>query len=377
MDLTLTEDQELIQSTARDVLTSWAPKAGVRAVRAEDPGYSRRLWTEMTELGWTGLAVDERYGGVGEGFLEACLLLEEAGAALVPSPLLYTLACAALPISRFGTEVQRERWLNAIAAGRPVGYLRAAPGGRWSGGSELVASGDESVLDGVADFVPYAAGVDGFVALARTGDALTCFLLDATRTEGLSWERLPVLGPEPYYRVRLDGVRPDSVLGEVGGGAEVVAAIDAYGAAASCAEMIGGAAKVLDVTVEYAGQREQFGRPIGSFQVVQHHCANMASDVLGARFIGYEAIWRLAGGPGADVGDPAEVALTVAAAKSWVSDAYQRVCALGQQVHGAVGFTAEHDLHLYSEHATAAALRFGDADFHTDRVADALGLPAT
>jgi alkylation response protein AidB-like acyl-CoA dehydrogenase len=127
---------------------------------------------------------------------------------------------------------------------------------------------------------------------------------------------------------------------------------------------------VLDTTVEYAGQREQFGRPIGSFQAVQHHCADMAIDVLTARFIAFEAIWRLTA-PGQD---PDQVALTVAVAKSWVSDAYQRVCALGHQVHGAIGFTAEHDLHHYLQHAMSSALAFGDGDFHADRVADAIGL---
>jgi alkylation response protein AidB-like acyl-CoA dehydrogenase len=162
------------------------------------------------------------------------------------------------------------------------------------------------------------------------------------------------------------------VLGAVGGGAAVAAAAGAFGAAATCAEMVGGAQRVLDMTVTYATQREQFGRAIGSFQAVQHHCADMAIDVLTARFIAYEAIWRLT----APDQSPEEVALTVATAKAWVSDAYQRVAALGHQVHGAIGFTGEHELHHYLRHAISAALAFGDGDFHTDRVADAIGLPA-
>jgi len=380
VDLTLTEDQELIRSTARDLLTSWAPSAGVRAVRAEPAGYSARLWKEMVELGWTGLAIDEQHGGVGEGFLESCLLIEQMGAALVPSPFLYTVACAGLAISRFGTPAQCARWLPAIAAGRAVSYLRAEPAGRWGTvDSDLVgtANGDGFVLNGSANFVPYAEAADAFVAVANTREGGTVFLVDGAAKRGLRREAVRVIGPEPYYRVRLDGVQlpRDAVLGEVGGGAGVVAMIDALGAAASCAEMVGGAERVLAMTVEYAQQRQQFGRPIGAFQAVQHHCADMASDVLGSRFIAYEAIWRLCGGPETEVGQPVELGLTVAAAKAWVSQAYQRVCALGQQVHGAIGFTAEHDLHLYSEHAASAALRFGDADLHTDRVANGLGLP--
>jgi alkylation response protein AidB-like acyl-CoA dehydrogenase len=130
--------------------------------------------------------------------------------------------------------------------------------------------------------------------------------------------------------------------------------------------MVGGAQAVLDKTVAYAKEREQFGKPIGAFQAVQHHCANMAIDVLSARFIAYEAIWRLSRGLDATV--------EVSVAKSWVSEAYERVCALGHQVHGAIGFTEEHDLHLYTRHAMSSALSFGDADTHVDRLATQLGL---
>ncbi|MGH3326550.1 MAG: acyl-CoA dehydrogenase family protein, partial [Streptomycetales bacterium] len=137
--------------------------------------------------------------------------------------------------------------------------------------------------------------------------------------------------------------------------------------AASCAGMVGGAQRVLDMSVEYATQREQFGRPIGSFQAVQHHCADIAIDVLSSRFIAYEAIWRLSAG--------LEAAAEVSMAKAWVSEAYQRVCALGHQVHGAIGFTREHDLHWFSRHAMASALTFGDGDFHWERVARTLDLP--
>jgi len=377
VDLTLTDDQQLIQSTARDLLHAWAGSAGARAVRdgRDGPGHSTRLWKEMVELGWTGLAVPESYGGVGEGFLEVCLLIEEMGAAQVPGPFLSTVACAAPAIARFGTQAQRTEWLGAIAAGRSVGYLRGAPRGGWGAtGSTLGAraAGGGYVLDGTALFVPWAAAVDGFLAVAETGAGLTAFLLEATAA-GRTVEPLDVVGPDRQYLVRLDGVEVPggAVLGEAGGGERVVELADAHGAAASCAEMVGGAQRVLDLTVEYAGQRQQFGRPIGAFQAVQHHCADMASDVLGSRLIAYEAIWRLSAG----VDSPHEVALAGAAAKAWVSDAYQRVCALGQQVHGAVGFTAEHDLHLYTTHATSTALRFGDGDFHTDRVASAIGLP--
>jgi 3-oxocholest-4-en-26-oyl-CoA dehydrogenase beta subunit len=363
MDLTLTEDQELIRRTARDVLAARAATAGVAAVAGDPAGYSADLWKEMVELGWTGLAVPESYGGVGEGFLEACLLLEEMGAAQVPSPFLHTVACGAAAIERHGSPEQRERWLSGIVEGRTIAYADGST-------VTATASGDGYVLEGTARFVPFAHAVDDLLLVAGP----TAFVVERTAA-GVTTERLDVVGPNAENDVRLaDVVVPaDRVLGEVGGGAAVAATAAAFGAAATCAEMVGGSQRVLDMTVEYATQREQFGRAIGGFQAVQHHCADMAIDVLTARFIAYEAIWRLATSDAA----ADEVALTVSVAKSWVSDAYERVCALGHQVHGAIGFTGEHPLHYYLEHAMSAALAFGDGDFHADRVADGIGLPQT
>lgn len=362
MDLTLTEDQELIRSTARDVLAGRVGAAGVEAVAGDPAGFSADIWKEMVELGWTGLAVPETYGGVGEGFLEACLLIEEMGAAQVPSPFLHTVLGGAT-IERHGSPEQRDRWLGGIVEGRTIAYADGA-------NVTATASGDGYVLEGTARFVPFAHAVDDLLVVAGR----TAFLVERGAS-GVTTERLDVVGPNADNDVRFAGVAvpADRVLGDVGGGAAVAATATAFGAAATCAEMVGGAQRVLDMTVEYAGQREQFGRPIGSFQAVQHHCADMAIDVLTARFIAFEAIWRLA----APAQAPDDVALTVAVAKSWVSDAYQRVCALGHQVHGAIGFTAEHHLHHYLQHATSAALAFGDGDFHADRVADGIGLPRT
>jgi alkylation response protein AidB-like acyl-CoA dehydrogenase len=375
VDLTLTEDQELIRATAADLLRSRAETAGVRAVRGSASGYSRELWKELVELGWPGLAISEEHGGVGVGWLELCLVIEEMGAAQVPSPLLITSGCVAPALGRFANSRSSTR-LSAIASGSPITYARAAPGGDWgaaTSGVVAVSGADGFTLTGEAQFVPFAAEADAVLVAAQADEGLTVFLVDANRVTGLAVSAMDAVGPDPLHRVRFTDVRLTSadVIGEIGGGLEVVAALEAFGAAASCAEMIGGAQRVLDMTVEYAGQREQFGRAIGSFQAVQHHCADMAVDVLGARLIGYEAIWRLAEG----VDSVEEIALTGAVAKAWVSEAYERVCARGQQVHGAIGYTAEHDLHLYTTHSMAAALRFGDGEFHLDRVAESIGLP--
>ncbi|MFD7668579.1 acyl-CoA dehydrogenase family protein [Streptomyces sp. NPDC059788] len=375
MDLTLTDEQEMIRATARKLLRDQAATAGVRAVRdGPGDGYCHRLWQQMADLGWTGLAVPERHGGLGSGFLESCLLAEELGAALVPSPFLVTTACAGTAIELFGTDEQRAVWLPAIVAGRPV---TAATTSRIA----AVRSADGFTLTGTATFVPFAEAAEAVIVAAHADTGPSVFLLDTAHTDAVDITALRAVGPVPLYRLRLEDVAvpADAVLGRIDRGHEVIDALERRGAAATCAEMVGGAQRVLDLTLAYATERRQFGRPIGSFQAVQHHCADMAVDVLSARLIAYEAIWRLAdardGGPGGSHPEPSDVALPVSCAKAWVSEAYQRVCALGHQVHGAIGFTAEHDLHLYLQHSMSAALAFGDTETHTRRVADRLGLP--
>lgn len=348
MDLTLTEDQRTIQAAARELLDSRAATAGAHAVADDPAGFSAPLWTELVELGWPGLALPEEHGGVGLGFLELCLVIEELGRTRVPSPLLTTAACCGMTLLRHGTEAQRAEWLGAIAKGRVLSQVSDSD-------IAVERTGDGVTLAGTAMFVPYADAADQLL-VAADGIAV---LVD---TAGLPREKLDVVG-DPAFRVRFDRVEVpgDRVLGA--GAAE---AITAYGIAATCAEMVGGAQGVLDHTVAYAGEREQFGKPIGAFQAVQHHCANMAIDVLGSRLMAYEAIWRLSAG--------LDASMELSLAKSWISESYQRVCALGHQVHGAIGFTAEHDLHHYTRHAMASALAFGDADRHTEQVARNLGI---
>jgi 3-oxocholest-4-en-26-oyl-CoA dehydrogenase beta subunit len=200
--------------------------------------------------------------------------------------------------------------------------------------------------------VPWAAEADRLLVATSSGVVVT------TPAE-VTCTPVSVVGPAPTCRVEFTEV-PGEPLDTS------ARSIEAHGAAATCAEMVGGAQAVLDMTVEYAKTREQFGKPIGTFQAVQHHCADIAIDVLSTRFIAYEAIWHLSQGR--------EAAVEVSVAKSWVSEAYERVCALAHQVHGAIGFTAEHDLHHYTRHAMSTALAFGDADTHTDRLATLLGI---
>ncbi|WP_067793144.1 acyl-CoA dehydrogenase family protein [Actinomadura formosensis] len=359
MNLSLTEEQELIASTAREVLAARAETAGARAVDGDPAGYSAALWKEMVELGWTGLAFPEEHGGVGGDFLDVCLLFEQLGYAQVPSPLPASVACCGMPVARFGTSGQKERWLSAIADGQVV-TATPLPWDRPGEGPAATRDGDGFVLDGTATFVPFAASAENILVVARLDDDPHAFWVDAS---DVTLQPLETIGPGRPCHAELAGVHvpEDHALGPA-----AAEAISLFGAAATCAEMVGAAQRVLDMTVQYATEREQFGRAIGSFQAVQHHCANMAIDVLGSRFIAYEAIWLLSANR--------DAAQEVAMAKAWVSEAYERVCALGHQVHGAIGFTKEHDLHLFSEHAMTTSLAFGDADLHLDHLAADLNL---
>ncbi|TDD74256.1 acyl-CoA dehydrogenase [Actinomadura darangshiensis] len=357
MDLSLTEDQELIASTAREVLASRAATAGARALAGDPAGYSAALWKEMVELGWTGLAFPEEHGGVGGDFLDVCLLFEQLGYAQVPSPLLSSVASCGMPVARFGTPEQKDRRLTAIASGQIV-TAAPLPWDRPEEGPTASRDGTEYVLDGTATFVPYAASAEHILVAARLDGEPHAFWVDAS---DVTLQPLGTVGADRPCHVALDGVRAVDSLGP-----EAAEAISLFGAAGTCAEMVGAAQHVLDMTVRYATEREQFGKAIGSFQAVQHHCANMAIDVLGSRFIAYEAIWLLSASR--------DATQEVAMAKAWVSEAYERVCALGHQVHGAIGFTQEHDLHLFSEHAMATSLSYGDADHHFDNLASNLHL---
>ncbi len=375
MNLNLTEDQQLIRNAARAFLEKQCPSAYVRAMETDEKGYAPEQWKSMAELGWMGLPFPEELGGVGSGFLELCVLIEEHGRFRLPGPFFSTVVLCGMAIARFGSAKQKSELVPAIASGeRILAYAESEANATWeASGIEMAATAEDDgyVLKGTKRLVSYAAAADTLLVVARTGGkgerGITVFLVDAA-SPGITREPLRTIASDHQYQVTFDGVRvPKSrVLGKSGKGWPIVEFIRQWGAAAKCAEMVGGAERVLEMTLDYAKVREQFGKPIGSFQAIQHHCANMAVDVLGARFIAYEAIWRLSEG--------LDAAAEVSMAKAWTSDACQRVCGLGHQIHGAIGFTKEHDLQLYSRSAKAAELGFGDADYHRERVAEWLAL---
>ncbi len=376
MDLGLSEEQQMIQTSARDFLEKESSKEVVREMEEDDKGYPPDLWKKMADLGWMGLVFPEKYGGSEFKFLDLAVLLEEMGRNLTPSPFFNTVVLCGMPILEFGSEAQKDAHLGKIASGDEIWiYAQTEPSATWeASGVELVAnkSGDSFTLNGTKLFISYGGVADYLLVVARTKDGtsedgITLFLVDA-KSSGISYEPLKTIASDHQVEITFKNVQVSAadVLGSENGGWAIVDKIAEWGAAGKCAEMVGGAQQVLEMSVEYAKQRVQFGRPIGSFQAIQHHCANMVTDVDGSRYIAYEAIWRVSEGM--------DASKEVSMAKAWVSDAYRRVCALGHQIHGGIGFTKEHDMQLYFRRAKAAELAFGDGDYHRELVAQHLGI---
>ena len=377
MDLGLNEEQEMLRRMARELLEQECPKSLVREMEEDEKGYSPELWRKFAEVGFLGLPFSEQYGGTGASFVDLAIVVEEMGRALAPGPYFYTVVLAGPAINDFGTEEQKKEILPRISQGNAIlTFAHTEASGRWDAGGITVkaaADGDDFVINGIKLFVPDAHVSDYLLTVARTKEAddpqdgITLFLVDA-KSPGISYEVLKTIASDKQCEVAFDNARVprSAVLGEVDRGWPIVEEILRRGAVGKCAEMVGNSQQVLEMAVEYAKNRVQFGRPIGSFQAVQHHCANMATDVDGSRFITYQAAWRIAEG--------LPCAREVSMAKAWVSEACQRVVALGHQIHGGIGFTMEHDMQLFFRRAKQAELFFGDADLHREVVAQQIGL---
>ena len=374
MDLGLNEAQQMLKNSAQEFLEAECPDTYVREMEEDENGYTSEMWQKLAEQGWLGLIIPEKYGGVELEFQDLAILLEEMGRYMLPGPYFSNVVLGGMSIMDSGTEEQKQEYLPRLAEGQIIVTLALnEPSGRWDAeGIQLSATenGDDYTLNGTKLFVPNAHVSDYIVVAARTGSGendISLFII-SSQTNGVNQTLLKTIASDRQSEVSFDNVSvsSSSLLGEKNQGWKTIEKVLKWGAIGKCAEMSGGGQSVLDMTVEYAKQRTQFGRPIGTFQAIQHHCANMATDVEGAKFITYQAAWMLSEGLPAD--------REVAMAKAWVSDSYKRVCALGHQSHGAIGFTKEHNMQLYSRRAKAAELAFGDSDLHLDKVAEIIGL---
>lgn len=377
MDISLSEEQELLQGSARDFLQKECPIRLVRAMEADDRGYDHNLWKQMGDLGWLGLVLPEEFGGSGATMMDLVVLLEEFGRALVPGPFVPTVVQVGLPLLWAGDDQQKRAYLPKLAQGELIGTMAWLEPSATSQPAAIETTatlqGENYILNGTKLCVPYAHVADYLLTVARTGtgttpaESITLFLIDAKST-GMTIDKLGTIADDHQCEVVFKDVTvPHSqVLGEPGEGWAIVEHVLQYGAVAKCAEMVGIAQQAFDISLNYAKTRVQFGRPIGSFQAIKHKLANMVLDVDGSRYVTYHAAWLLSEGLPAG--------REIAVAKSWTNEACRRVVKEGQQVHGGIGYTKEYDLQLYTRRAKAAEIAFDDSDAHREVVATSLGL---
>jgi 3-oxocholest-4-en-26-oyl-CoA dehydrogenase beta subunit len=366
MDLTLSEEQEILLKSARAFMVEKYPREVIDQIDNGELGYSPEIWKEMAEMGWMGLVFPEQYDGAGMVFQDLALLLEEIGRVRPISPFFSTVILGGLPITEVGNEEQKQTFLPQIASGELIFTLALIePSARYDAKGvtmRATVSGDDYVLNGTKLFVPDAHLAEYMLCVARTSegakpeDGVTIFIVE-TKSPGVSRSASKAHHADIVCEVVFKDVRvpKKNILGELDEGWNDVQRILDRAAVAKCCEMVGGAQRVLEMSVEYAKERQQFDRHIGSFQAIQHHCSNMLADVDSSRMITYEAAWRISEGM--------PFSVEAAMAKSWVSDAYRRVVLLGHQIHGGSGLIVDHDMHRYFKGAKVAELAFGDARF--------------
>jgi len=366
------EEQQLIRESVRTLLSERAGSAQLRAALDQPVGYDLQLWRTMGELGWTGLAIPQEYGGAGLGWVELCILQEEQGRRLVPSPFFATCALAAPLVAACGDGAQRASLLRQIASGGVrIGCALIDTDGRppCDGVTVVLESrGADFSLSGVSDFVIHGDSADLLLVLARTpgsqgADGISVAAIPAA-TPGVTVHRHVMLDlTRPMSRVEFArvGIARNQLLGEPGAAGSAVGEALDLARIALASEALGGAERVLEMTTAYAKERVQFGRPIGSFQAIKHRLADMMIAVEAAK----SAAWY-----SASVADERreELAEAAAIAKSYCCDAFFDCAANAIQLHGGIGFTWEHDAHLYFKRARAAATLLGSPGWHRERL---------
>jgi alkylation response protein AidB-like acyl-CoA dehydrogenase len=377
MDFAFSDEQEELRRTVRGFLADKSPETEVRRLMETTEGYDPKLWQQMGEQqGLQGLAIPEEYGGVGFTFLELGVVLEEMGRALLCAPYFATAVLAANTLLLSNDEQAKQDYLPGLASGESIGTLALTEeDGRWdaagvklaadnSGGTWTLTGTKSFVLDGtIADLILVAAriedsgeGEEGISIFAVSGDAAgltrtSLGTLDQTRKQA---------------KLTFDNVEGRLIDCEAGGWPIISQVLD-LAAVALAAEQVGGAARVLEMSVDYAKVRVQFGRQIGSFQAIKHKCADMLVEVESAKSAAYYGLWA-----GSELND--ELPSVASLAKAYCSDAYVHCAAENIQIHGGIGFTWEHPAHLYFKRAKSSQLFFGDPTYHRELLAQRIGV---
>ncbi len=371
MNFAFTDEQEELRKTVRSFLENKSSEEAVREQMETDDGYDAAVWSQMGEqMGLQGLSIPEEFGGSGYGFVELGIVLEEMGRALLCAPFFSTAVLAANTLLQSGDDAAKAKYLPGIASGETIAALAyVEPSGKWDESGitmQATKSGDGYTLSGTKSFV-LDGNAAGLLIVAAKTDAGTSLFAVAGHASGLTKTNLSTMD-QTRKQAKLDfDNTPAELIGTDGKGWDTLDTVLDLAAVALAAEQVGGAQKVLEMAVEYAKVRVQFGRPIGSFQAIKHKCADMLLEVESAKSAAYYGMWCAS-----EMND--ELPSTASLAKAYCSEAYFHAAAENIQIHGGIGFTWEHPAHLYFKRAKSSELLFGDPTYHREQLAQRIGI---
>ncbi len=371
MNFAFTEEQDELRKTVRQFLESKSPETAVREQMETEAGFDPAVWSQMGEqMGLQGLAIPEEFGGSGYGYIELGIVLEEMGRALLCAPFFSTVVLAANTLLHSGDEAAKAAHLPGIASGETIAALAfTEPSGKWDESGitmEATPAGDGWTLTGTKMYVIDGHTATLIIVAARTAKGVSLFAVDGDAS-GLTRTALSTMDQtRKQARLEFDGT-PATLVGADGEGWTTLSTVLDLAAVGLAAEQVGGAQKVLEMAVEYAKVRVQFGRPIGSFQAIKHKCADMLLEVESAKSAAYYGMWCAS-----EMND--ELPSVASLAKAYCSEAYFHATAENIQIHGGIGFTWEHPAHLYFKRAKSSELLFGDPTYHRELLAQRIGI---
>jgi len=375
MEFQMNEETIMLKESVARFLKEKVSSNLIKELVKGDKGYSESLWKEMAQLGWLGLIFEESYGGSGTAFFDICILFEEIGKSGLSSPFYCSAILCGMIVNETGDTDLKNAYLPAIAQGEKILTLAVVnEEGQYDYSvPDLSAkkSGDSYILNGTRLLVPYASVADEILVCAKVNGTKTrgpTLFKISPKVTGLKMTPLNPMRLEKIFAVYFENVEVSEkdILGSIGEGAMIIEAILPKAIIIKCSEMLGGMERVRDMTVEYMKQRIQFGRPLGALQAVQHHCADIATLTETSRMLVYRAASLLGEGIACDK--------EISMAKAWCSDAFKKSTQIAHQLHGGIGFTEEHDLHIFYRNGKVSEYEFGDSWLHRNKVADAMGL---
>jgi alkylation response protein AidB-like acyl-CoA dehydrogenase len=371
VNFAFSEEQEELRKIVKQFLDTKSPEAEVRRLMETDEGFDPAVWDQMAnQMGLQGLIIPEEFGGSGYSYVELIVVLEEMGRRLLAAPYFSTVVLAANTLLHSGDDAAKKDLLPGIASGETKATLAfTEENGRWDEEGitvQATSSGDGWTISGTKMFVLDGHVADLILVAARTDAGVSLFHVPADAS-GLTRTALSTMDQtRKQAKLEFDGT-PATLIGTDGGGWDVLERVLDLTAVALAAEQVGGAQECLEMAVQYAKDRVQFGRPIGSFQAIKHKCADMLLEVESAKSAAYYAGWCAA-----ELND--ELPTVASLAKAYCSEAYFHTTAENIQIHGGIGFTWEHPAHLYFKRAKSSELLFGDPSYHRELLAQRLGI---